>query len=127
MTLAEALVVLKPLTFFVLGMALYAIFIFNFYKFVGRKDLFDLNLDRYEQSRMRALRMTLHFFSYVLKYLILFPALAFAWFVILTTLLAFLARQQSIESILLVAMTVLSAIRTAVPSTKSRFIREPFE
>lgn len=111
LTLAEALVVLKPLTFLVLGMALYAIFIFNFYKFVGRKDLFELNLERYQQSRRRALRMTLHFFSYVGKYLILFPVVAFAWFVILTTLLAFLARQQSIESILLVAMAVLSAIR----------------
>ena len=111
LTLAEALVVLKPLTFFVLGMALYPIFIFNFYRFVGRKDLFELNLERYEQSRMRALRMTLHFFSYVGKYLILFPVVAFAWFVILATLLAFLAKQQSIESILLIAMAVLSAIR----------------
>ena len=78
---------------------------------MGRKDLFELNLERYEQSRMRALRMTLHFFSYVGKYLILFPVVAFAWFVILATLLAFLAKQQSIESILLVAMAVLSAIR----------------
>ena len=111
LTLAEALVVLKPLTFFVLGMALYAIFIFNFYRFLGRKDMFELNLKRYEQSKMRALRMTFHFFSYVGKYLVLFPVVAFAWFVILTMLLAFLARQQSIESILLVAMTVLSSIR----------------
>ena len=111
LTLAEALVVLKPLTFFVMGMALYAIFIFNFYRFLGRRDMFELNLERYQQSKMRALRMTLHFFSYVGKYLILFPMVAFAWFVILTMLLAFLARQQSIESILLVAMTVLSSIR----------------
>lgn len=111
LTLAEALVVLKPLTFFVMGMAIYAIFIFNFYRFLGRKDLFELNLERYEQSKMPALRMTIHFFSYVGKYLIFFPFVAFAWFVILTTLLAFLARQQSIESILLVAMAVLSAIR----------------
>ncbi len=111
LTLAEALVVLKPLTFFVMGMALYAIFIFNFYRFLGRRDMFELNLKRYEQSKMRALRMTIHFYSYVGKYLILFPLVAFAWFVILTMLLAFLARQQPIESILLVAMTVLSSIR----------------
>ena len=88
LTLAEALVVLKPLTFFVMGMAIYAIFIFNFYRFLGRKDLFELNLERYEQSKMPALRMTIHFFSYVGKYLIFFPFVAFAWFVILTTLLA---------------------------------------
>ena len=111
LNLAEALVVWKPLMFFVFGMAIYAIFIFNFYRFVGRKDLFELNLERYEQSKLRALRMTLHFFSYVGKYLILFPVVAFAWFVILTTLLSFLAKQQSIDSILLIAMAVLSAIR----------------
>ena len=111
LNLAEALVVLKPLAFFVFGMAIYAIFIFNFYRFVGRRDLVELKLERYEQSKMRALRMTFHFFSYVGKYLILFPLVAFAWFVILTTLLSFLAKQQSIDGILMVAMAVLSAIR----------------
>lgn len=107
----EALVVLEPLIFFVFGMAIYAIFIFNFYRFVGRKDLFDFDLERYQQSAYPAMRMMLHFFGYVGKYLILFPVVAFAWFVILTTLLTFLAKHQTAEGILLVAMAVLSAIR----------------
>ena len=111
LSLAEALIVLKPLTFFVLGMAVYAIFIFNFYRLLGSKDLFELNLERYEQSRMRGLRVVLHFVFYVVKYLVLFPIVAFVWFLVLTTLLAFLAKQQTIESILLFAMTVLCSIR----------------
>ena len=78
---------------------------------MGSKDLFELNLERYEQSRMRGLRVVLHFVFYVVKYLILFPIVAFVWFLLLTTLLAFLAKQQTIESILLVAMTVLCSIR----------------
>ena len=109
--ITHAITVLKPLLFFVLGMSLYSIFIFNFYKFVGRKDRFDFDLSRYQQSKLRAFRMTCHFVAYVGKYLILFPMVAFAWFAILTTLLAFLARGQTINEILLIAMAVLSAIR----------------
>ncbi len=111
LNMAEATMVLKPLLFFVLGMSVYAIFIFNFYRFVGRKDLFELDLSRYQQSNHPALRMTFHFVAYVGKYLILFPVIAFAWFAILTTLLAFLARGQTINDILLISMAVLSAIR----------------
>ncbi len=111
LNMAEAMTVLRPLLFFVFGMSVYAIFIFNFYKFVARKDLFDLDLSRYQQSNHPALRMTFHFVTYVGKYLILFPVIAFAWFAILTTLLAFLARGQTINDILLISMAVLSAIR----------------
>ncbi len=111
LSMAEAMTVLRPLLFFVFGMSIYAIFIFNFYRFVGRKDLFDFDLSRYQQSKHPALRMTFHFVTYVGKYLILFPVIAFAWFAILTTLLAFLARGQTINDILLISMAVLSAIR----------------
>ena len=111
LNMAEAMTVLRPLIFFVFGMSVYAIFIFNFYRFVGRKDLFDFDLSRYQQSKHRALRVTFHLVTYVGKYLILFPVIAFAWFAILTTLLAFLARGQTINDILLISMAVLSAIR----------------
>ena len=107
----EAIVVLKPLAYFVIGMAIYAVFIFNFYRFLGRKDIFELDLTRYERSKFRVLRSTLYLISYVGKYLILFPIVAFAWFVILTALLVFLSKNQTIENILLIAMAVLSAIR----------------
>ncbi|MCH8819576.1 MAG: hypothetical protein IIB03_04560 [Acidobacteria bacterium] len=32
----DALTILRPLAFFVLGVAIYSIFIFNFYRFLGR-------------------------------------------------------------------------------------------
>ena len=70
-----------------------------------------LSSEKYEQSKFQLLRVMLHLVFYVCKYLILFPIVAFAWFVILTVLLAFLGKNQSIETILLIAMAVLSAIR----------------
>jgi len=46
--------------------------------------------------------------AYVGKYLILFPVVAFSWFAILTTLLAFLARGQTIDEVLLISMAYFS-------------------
>ena len=45
------------------------------------------------------------------KYLVLFPFVAFAWFIVLTVLLTFLAKNRAVDDILLVSMAVLSAIR----------------
>jgi hypothetical protein len=55
--------------------------------------------------------VVLHLVFYVIKYLVIFPLVAFAWFVILTVLLVFLAKDQPIDRILLVSIAVLSAIR----------------
>jgi hypothetical protein len=111
LNLIDANATLRPLISFVLGMAIYAVFIFNFYRFMGRKNIFELNLDKYQQSRFQFLRVMLHLIFYVIKYLVVFPFVAFAWFVILTVLLVFLAKDQPIERILLVSIAVLSAIR----------------
>ena len=108
---ADATLLLRPLISFVLGMAVYAIFIFKFYKFLGRKDIFSLNMSKYEQAKFKAARMTLQVIFYIGKYLILFPFVAFFWFAVLTFLLAFLAKNQPIQTILMVSMAVVSAIR----------------
>ena len=111
LSLIDATITLRPLIFFVLGMAIYAIFIFNLYRFLGRKNIFELDLNQYQHSRFRLIQVTLQLVFYVLKYLVLFPFVAFAWFVTLTVLLAFLAKNQPIDAILMVAIAVLSAIR----------------
>lgn len=109
--LAEATIALRPLIYFGLGMAVYSVLIFNFYRFLARKDIFELDLTRYEQARFRLFRTASHLIFYVGKYLILFPFVAFAWFVLLTVFLVFLSREQAIESTLLVSMAILSSIR----------------
>lgn len=111
LNLIDATVALRPLVVFVLGMAVYSVFIFNFYRFLGRKNIFELDLAKYEKSRFQFLRMFLHLVFYIIKYLVVFPFVAFAWFIILTVFLTFLAKEQPIERILLVSMAVLSAIR----------------
>ncbi|MDA1220096.1 MAG: hypothetical protein O2909_11745, partial [Chloroflexi bacterium] len=83
LNILDAAATLQPLTYFVVGVAIYAIFVFNFYRFMGRRDIFELNLEKYEQSKNRSLRILLHLIFYAGKYLVLFPIVAFAWFIIL--------------------------------------------
>ena len=96
---------------YVLGMALYAVFVFKFYRFVAARDMFALNLSRYEESRYRWLRRVLHVVMYLTKYLVLFPAFAFFWFAVLTLILTFLSRDRPITDILLIALATVATIR----------------
>ena len=96
---------------YVLGMSLYAVFVFKYYRFVASKDMFALDLSRFEEQSLRWARSTLHVILYVFKYLIVFPVFAFFWFSVLTLILAFLAKDQSFAETLLVALATVGAIR----------------
>ena len=107
----DAMDLLSDVAVYVVGMAVYAVFVFNFYRFLASKDMFQIDLSRYEKSRFRFVRRMLHVFFYVLKYIILFPIFAFFWFAVLTLILAFLSKERSFADTLLVALATVSAIR----------------
>ena len=111
LNLNDAIDLLSDVAVYIVGMAVYAVFVFNFYRFVAAKDMFHVDLSRYEQSRFRFVRRVLHVFFYVLKYIILFPIFAFFWFAVLTLILAFLSKERSFADTLLVALATVSAIR----------------
>ena len=73
--------------------------------------MFALDLSKYEASRHRWARGFLHLVLYGAKYVILFPAFAFFWFVVLTLILTLLAKGRSFSDILLIALVTVSAIR----------------
>ena len=109
--LNDAVELLWPVGSYVLGMALYAMFVFKFYRFVAARDMFALNLSKYEESRYRWLRRVLHFVMYLTKYLVVFPAFAFFWFAVLTLILTFLSKDRPITDILLIALATVATIR----------------
>lgn len=114
----EAYDLLEPVAIYILGMSLYALFIFNFYKFVSSKDVFSLDVSRYEQSKYHAARVFLHVVLYAGKYLFIFPVVAFFWFGAFTILLSFLAPNRDFSDILLVAMAVVATIRVSAYITE---------
>lgn len=107
----EAFIVLKPFAIFLVGVVIYSIFIFKFYRFLARKDIFELNLDRYNTAKHPSPHKILSVIFYVVKYVLFFPIFAFFWFVVLTVLLSFLSKDQTIQQVLLVSIAVVSAIR----------------
>lgn len=107
----EALTALRPLALATIGIAVYGVFVFNFYRFLARKDIFKLDLDKYNHTTRPLVHKTFASFLYVLKFLIIFPTFVFFWFVVLAFLLSLMARNQSVDSVLLAAMAVVGSIR----------------
>ena len=102
---------LSPVAIYILGMAVYAVFVFKYYRFVASRDMFAVDLSKYAASRFRWMRTFLHIVMYVAKYLILFPFFAFFWFAILTLILTFLSKDRSFPDVLLLALVTISSIR----------------
>ncbi len=109
----DALDLLRPVSVYIAGMAIYAVFVFTFYRFVASRDMFGLDLSRYEQSRYKWVRSFLSVVMYVAKYILLFPFFAFFWFAVITAILAFLAKDQSFSQVLLMGLATVGTIRVA--------------
>ena len=109
--LDDAQSLLYDVAAYVVGMCIYAIFVFKYYRFVASKDMFGLDLSRFEERSFRWARSILHVILYAVKYLMVFPVFAFFWFAVITLILAFLAKDQSFSETLLVALATVSAIR----------------
>lgn len=107
----DAVDLLVPVAVYILGMAAYALFIFKFYRFVASRDMFEMDLSKYQESRFKVVRGFLHIVMYVAKYLVLFPVIAFFWFAVLTMILAFLSKEQPFSEVLLMALATVCAIR----------------
>ena len=107
----DAFDLLWPAALYLLGMVVYAMFIFKFYRFVAARDMFEMDLSKYEESRYKLMRAFLHLIMYVIKYVLVFPLFAIFWFTVLTLILAFLSKEQAFPQVLLAALATVSAIR----------------
>ena len=107
----DAVELLRPAMIFTVGVAIYAIIIFNLYRFMSRKNIFNLDFSKYEESGHPALRKILHLIFYLAKYLLIFPLFAFFWFGVLVVMVAFLSKTKEVEDLLLIAMAVLTSVR----------------
>ena len=110
-SMVQIIEVIKPLTFFLLGMIVYSIFIFHFYRFIARKDIFKLNLAQYNRMRHPFFAKLFHVIFYFIEYILLFPLFATFWFAILTVLLTFLAKEPVVQNILMMSVAVVGAVR----------------
>ncbi len=89
----------------------YSIIIWKFYRFVARKDIFKLNLSKYNKANHPAWEKILAAVLYLLEYIIIIPFLIFFWFVVFTFFLILLTEGLDVGKILIVSAIVISAVR----------------
>jgi len=94
-------------TFFI---AMYAVFIWKFYKFLASKEILQLNLRQYNHSSHPFLEKFLAVVLYTIEYLVILPFLVLFWFTILSLFLLLLSKQGA-QQILLVSAAIIASTR----------------
>jgi len=91
--------VLVPVFYLVIGIAVYSILIWHFYRFIAKRDCFKLSNCRYPKLVS------------FLKYFFLFPFVAFAFFIGFVLLMFFITRDLETEVVVTTAFAIILAIR----------------
>ena len=92
------------------GMVLYSFFVWKFYRFIARREIIPINLERYSA---RGKKSPLRVGAYIASYLFLFPFFLLLWFFVYSFFIYFLARDIPTETVLLISITVIVATRVA--------------
>jgi hypothetical protein len=106
-TLSDALLLLKEISFFLIGISAYSIFVFHFYKFIARREIFQFNI-----GSTAGAGKFFRFILYVLKHIFILPLIIFFWFLVFAVILAFLSKQDLMQTILLISISLVGVIRT---------------
>jgi hypothetical protein len=102
--------ILMHLGFYTVFIAIYAVFIWKFYKFLASREILSLNLNQYNVSERPGLEKFLAVVFFSVEYLVILPFLVFFWFSILSLFL-FLLSEGSPEQILLVSAAIIASTR----------------
>src|SRR3989344_2541240 len=94
-----------------LFITLYALFIWEFYRFIGKRDIIKLDLNKYNNATHPTVSKILEILLFFIESLIIFPIVIFFWFIVLSLFLLFLSKSQSINQIILIAAGTVGAIR----------------
>jgi hypothetical protein len=101
------------LFFFTFGLFFYAVFVWYFYKTLSKRDLFTIDLEKYNLPgiKHKTLGKVGSVISYILKYGIIFPIYIFVWFLVLSFFLLILTEEAVVSQILLLSIVVVSTTR----------------
>lgn len=95
----------------VLLIVLYALFIWKFYRFIAKKNILELNLNKYNKLEHPVTVKVLAVIFYFIEYIIILPFLIFFWFSIFTLFLIFLSENLEVIPLLVISATIIAAIR----------------
>ena len=102
---------LLNLVAYIIGMVLYAIVIWFFYRHLAKRDIFKVELKMPKQGFWAFLSGIWEFLMYLYRSLIIFPLITILWFLVLGGFLLFLSKSNDVNQILLMAVTIIGAAR----------------
>lgn len=94
-----------------LVIVLYSIFVWKFHKFVSHKNIFSINLQKYNRSDHPVIAKTIAVFFYFLEYIVILPFLIFFWFMVFTIFLILLTENLELDKILIFSTALITAVR----------------
>lgn len=110
-SLPMALQTFVNLFLLVLLIVLYAVFIWKLYRFISKKNIFELNLNQYNKSGHPGTAKVIASIFYLLEYIIILPFLIFFWFAVFTLFLVLLTNNLPLHTILIISVTVIASVR----------------
>src|SRR3990172_7266248 len=99
------------LFFLALLIVIYAVFIWKFHRFIGTRNIFNLNLNKYNTADHPTIAKIVAGSLYLLEYIILLPVIIFFWFAVFTIFLIFLTENLELSTVLTLSVTIIAAIR----------------
>jgi len=101
------------LLIFTIAILFYAVFIWFFYRNLSKRDLFKLDLSKYEipGTKWRRVKKAGDVLLYVLKYGIAFPFYVGFWFAILTVFLFVIVKNATVREVTLISIALVSSVR----------------
>ena len=110
-TLPEKYQIYVNLLLFIVLISIYAIFVWQFYRFLAKRDILELNLKQYNTVEHAFTNKMLAIGLFIAEYIIILPIVVFFWFFVMAVVLLFLAQEQPTEIILLISGCIIGAIR----------------
>ena len=102
LSFGDGITAVYPLFLFVIGMVVYAVFVFKFYRFIGGRNVF-----KPVDKDVKWTRKLLHSLDYIFFY----PIIAFFWFLVMSVLLSILSQTVDIGNIFKASMATIVTIR----------------
>lgn len=97
---------------FVFLIVIYSIFVWKLYRFIGTKNIFKFDLNKYNKTTHPFLTKIIAAGFYLLEYVLIIPFIIFFWYAIFTFFLILIAEQAvAINTILLISAVAIAAIR----------------
>ncbi len=97
---------------FVLLIVIYAIFIWKLYRFIGTKNIFKFDLNKYNKTNYPFLTKIVAAGFYLLEYVLVIPFIIFFWYAIFTFfLILFVEEAVAMNTILFISAVAIAAIR----------------